>query len=24
MNTHGYRGHMARAHIHTISTTYTH
>jgi hypothetical protein len=24
MNTHGYRGHMARAHTRTISTTYTH
>jgi hypothetical protein len=24
MNTPGYRGHMARAHIRTISTTYTH
>jgi hypothetical protein len=24
MNTPGYRGHMARVHIHTISTTYTH
>jgi hypothetical protein len=24
MNTLGYRGHMARSHIHTISTTYSH